>query len=422
MVSPDLGDARIGRLRQFILLDIFAAVAAVVVMTVINIAVARSLWLIVTTGMVAVTALLMALGLRALRSGAVVGAIAWVAVGNWSIAIGASAVATFSWPIQQLAALLPAVVAVPYVSRRQFRLILVISVAVSVAAAFVGLLQDFTGLSDDLADWIPPATLIAFTPLMSLLVAQAGVGAAETLRDALGRSLEANERLSENEATLATQAGLLRESRSRIVAAGDRERRRIERDLHDGAQQRLVGLSLQISRAREQCITDPVAAQATLDEIRAEVRRAQQDMRDLVRGVYPPVLTQHGLAPAIRAIIDQAPATHRSDVRNVGRLAPEAEAAMYFACLEALQNAMKHAGPGSVVSISLRRDGADVALVVEDDGPGFDVESAVTGTGLVNMADRMLAAGGSLVIDSSPSSGTRVEAAVSGSDDTLVSH
>ncbi|GJM37280.1 MAG: hypothetical protein DHS20C19_06470 [Acidimicrobiales bacterium] len=411
MVTPDLGDARIGRLRQFIVLDVFAALTAVVMMTVINVVSARSGWLLVATGMVAVTALLMALGLRALNRGSVVAAITWVAVGNWSIAIGASAVATFSWPIQELAALLPAVVAVPYVSRRQFRLILVVSVAVSVAAAFVGLLQDVTGLTDDLADWIPPATLIAFTPLMSLLVAQAGVGAAETLRDALDRSLEANARLSENEATLAAQARLLRDSRSRIVAAGDSERRRIERDLHDGAQQRLVGLSLQISRAREQCVVDPAAAQATLDDIRREVRAAQQEMRDLVRGVYPPVLTQHGLAPAIRAIIDQVDNTHRSDVRDVGRLGPEVEAAIYFACLEALQNVMKHAGAEAVVSVNLRRADQVVSLVVADDGRGFDADGIPAGNGLVNMADRVGAAGGTLTIESSDG-GTSVTAVV----------
>lgn len=411
-MTPDLGAARLVRLRQFIVLDIFSVVMAVVMMALLNLAVARSGWLLIATAMVLTSGLLMAMGLRALTQGSVEGAVAWVAVGNWSIAIAASFVATFSWPIQQLAALLPAVVAAPYLSRRQFRFVLVISVAVSVVAASLGLLQDFTGLSDDLADWIPPATLIAFAPFMSLLVAQAGIGAAETLRDALGQSLAANVQLSRNEAILAEQADLLRESRSRIVAAGDRERRRIERDLHDGAQQRLVGLSLQISLAREQCLTEPEAAQATLDEIRAEVRRAQQDMRDLVRGVYPPVLTQHGLAPAIRAAIGELPNPLRGVVADVGRLDPDAEAALYFACREALQNVLKHTGPATVVTVDLARSADNVCLTVSDAGPGFDPEHVASGAGLVNMADRIGAASGSFRIDSLPTGGTQMVAAV----------
>lgn len=401
--------AQILRLRQFIRLDVMTTLVAAAVMSVVNLAAVRSVWLLIATAMVLAAGATMAAGLRPIASGDVASAVIWVAAGNWAIAIGASAIATFSWPIQQIAALLPAVLAVPYVSRRRFRVILVISVVVSVTAGGFGLLQDFTGLSGDLPGWVEPTVLIIFIPFMSLLVAQAGAGAAATLRDALDRSLEVNTRLRESEAVLAEQAELLRDSRGRVVVAADRERRRIERDLHDGAQQHLVALGLRISLARTQLATDPDAAARTLEEMRADVRRTQQEIRALVRGLYPPVLTQHGLGAALRAAVGDLDRPFSDRIQEIGRHSPQIEAALYFCGLEAMQNVMKHTPADTVVMIELRRDDTELVLVVDDRGPGFD-RKADDGLGLRNMADRVGAAGGTVDVRSAPGSGTRVEA------------
>ncbi len=390
-------DAQLARLRHFILLDVATSLTAVVVMSLLNLVAIRNLWLLAATAMVLVAAVLIAMGLRPLARGDAEAGVMWVAVGNWAIAMSAAAIATFSWPVQQLAALLPVMVAAPYVSRNRFRVILLISIAVSVVAAALGLVQDFTGLTDDLADWVAPTILIMFTPFMSVLVALAGRSAAAALSDALDESL--------------TAAELLRESRRRLVAAADSERRRIERDLHDGAQARLIGMSLQISLAREQCLTDTAAAQATLDAIRSEVRHAQDDMRALVRGLHPPVLTQRGLAPAIRAAIANTVNPYRDLVHDVGRHDAAVESAIYFCCLEALQNVAKHTPPETEVTVTLSLADSTLILVVADGGPGF-VPVTRDGAGLVNMADRIGAAGGTFALDTRPGSGTRIEARV----------
>ncbi|MCX6463030.1 MAG: histidine kinase, partial [Pseudonocardiales bacterium] len=209
----------------------------------------------------------------------------------------------------------------------------------------------------------------------------------------------------------------LQASRARLVSTADAERRRIERDLHDGAQQHLVALAVGLRLVRDG-IRDgsgnggASADVALLDELDRGVRESITALRDLAHGIYPPLLRDAGLPDALRAAAARSPLTVQVvEDGAVGRHPEPVEAAVYFCCLEALQNAAKHA-PGSTVTLTLsHRDGA-LGVTVADDGPGFDAEAAGRGTGLQNMADRLGAVGGSVRWNSEPGAGTVVSASV----------
>jgi len=198
----------------------------------------------------------------------------------------------------------------------------------------------------------------------------------------------------------------LRASRSRLVAAADAERRRIERDLHDGAQQHLVALAVNLRLARDVAAEDPAAADALLDQLGNDVRDAIGQVRSLAHGIYPPLLVDAGLGEALRAVAARSPQAVTVD-GDVGRHAPDVEAAVYFCCLEALQNAAKHA-PDAAVTVRLWDEGDAVRFEVADDGPGFDVDAVRAGHGFQNMGDRLGAVGGSVAWESVPGQGTRV--------------
>jgi signal transduction histidine kinase len=220
---------------------------------------------------------------------------------------------------------------------------------------------------------------------------------------------------------LASQAGLalrnvrlnedLRASRRRIVSAQDEERRRLERNLHDGAQQNLVALKVKLGLAEKFAESDPVRTRDLLSQLQREADETLENVRDLARGIYPPLLADQGLAGALDAQANKAalPVEVRDD--GIGRYSPEIEAAVYFCCLEALQNVGKYAH-ASRVTIHLSSDGAHLSFVVEDDGGGFDPENTKRGTGLQNMTDRIDALGGSLEIRSALDAGTIIEGRV----------
>ena len=198
----------------------------------------------------------------------------------------------------------------------------------------------------------------------------------------------------------------LRASRARILAAADEERRRIERDLHDGGQQRLVALRIRLELAEELMKQDPGRARNMLHQLGGEVEAALDELRSLAAGVYPSLLAARGLPDAIRTAALQSPVPTSVEVDGSDRYPDEVETATYFCCIEALQNVAKHAPDASGVTISLNRNG-DLRFQVRDDGPGFVVEDA-TGAGLVNMRDRIAAVGGELEIRSALGAGTTV--------------
>ena len=233
------------------------------------------------------------------------------------------------------------------------------------------------------------------------------------LDSALQASLEA----------LRRQADELRASRARIVASADAERRRLERDLHDGAQQRLVGLMIRLEEARELASREPaeeleglrndlLEQVAGLADFKSELQSALDELRDLAHGLYPPLLSAGGLAEALSAATTRAPIPCELSSADVGRYRPDVEAAVYFCCLEALQNAVKHAGKGARVVVSLREEEGRLAFVVGDDGQGFDPGRVNGGIGLTNMSDRVGAIGGRLDLQSAPGQGVRVSGSV----------
>jgi PAS domain S-box-containing protein len=203
----------------------------------------------------------------------------------------------------------------------------------------------------------------------------------------------------------------LRESRERIMSAADLERRRIERDLHDGAQQRLVSLRIQLELAGDLVEAHPERAGRRLRELSRDVDDAVDEVRSLARGLVPPILVERGLVEALR---DAAHGGHlRVTVheRGLGRYPPEIESAVYFACLEALQNAAKHAEGARSASLSLWED-EELRFEVRDDGAGLPEGHTESGAGLTNMRDRIGAVGGRLAIGSVPGQGTCVAGSV----------
>jgi len=170
-----------------------------------------------------------------------------------------------------------------------------------------------------------------------------------------------------------------------------------------------VALSVRLSVVRELIHKDPSQAAGALDALRAEVKAAQAELNLLAQGVYPPVLTEHGLGEALRSAVDRVPNRVELDLGDVCRHLPDLEAAIYFCCVEALQNASKHAGPSAVVRVGLRlTEAGELEFDVVDDGSGFEQAMAGRGNGFTNMRDRLGAFGGIVEIDSTPAAGTRV--------------
>jgi signal transduction histidine kinase len=210
---------------------------------------------------------------------------------------------------------------------------------------------------------------------------------------------------------LAAAMADLEESRRRIAEAADVERARIERDLHDGAQQRLIALRIRLGMADEAMGSDPARAAVMLREIGAELERAMDELRSFADGVYPSVLTDWGLEHALRAVARDVPLRVEVVAEGVTRHPVEIEAAVYFVCVEALQNAMKHAPAATDVRIRLTESSGVLAFEVTDDGPGF-VPDPHGQRGLRHMRERIEAIGGRWSVESAPGSGTRIAGAV----------
>ena len=209
-------------------------------------------------------------------------------------------------------------------------------------------------------------------------------------------------------ADLGRAMGDLEESRRRIAEAADLERARIERDLHDGAQQRLVALRIRLGLAEELLKSDPGAGVREVHELGFEAERALEELRSLAHGVYPSLLTDSGVPEALRSVAAQAPMVVHVVAVGVTRHPIEIESAVYFTCVEALQNAVKHAAGATGVWIRLGQTRDRLRFEVRDDGPGFTLADH-DGRGLRNMHDRIEAIGGDLTLEPiTRGQGTRV--------------
>jgi len=202
----------------------------------------------------------------------------------------------------------------------------------------------------------------------------------------------------------------LRASRQRLVTAQDEERRRLERDLHDGAQQHLVGLKIKLGLA-EAAAQPETRVRTLIAQLKQDADEALDTVRELARGIYPPLLASDGLEAALRSHLRRIPVPVDLQLDGVPRQPREVEAAVYFCCLEALQNVVKYAQAHRAI-VRLWTEGANLAFRVEDDGKGFDSATVPHGAGLQNMRDRLDALGGSLDVRSVPGRGTTIEGRV----------
>jgi signal transduction histidine kinase len=246
----------------------------------------------------------------------------------------------------------------------------------------------------------------ALTPVEEKLLTDLAAQAGLVLRN-VRLTAELQARLTE----ISRQAVELRASRQRIVATQDAERRRLERNIHDGAQQNLVALTVKLRLAASLAKRDPERARVSVQALEAETDQALETLRALARGIYPPLLREQGLAPAIRSEAEKMPLQFTIRADDAHRYQPEVEAAVYFVCLEALQNVSKHAR-ASRVEINLRSLANDLYFELTDDGAGFDVAKDARGSGLRNMIDRIEGMGGRLDVRSSAQQGTTVSGMV----------
>jgi len=212
----------------------------------------------------------------------------------------------------------------------------------------------------------------------------------------VGLAAELQERLDE-----------LRASRQRLVQAQDEERRRLERNLHDGAQQYLVAIKVKLGIAEMLATRSPDQAKATVAQLKADADEALETLRDLARGIYPPLLADKGLVVALESQARKATVSVQVESEGVDRYAQDVEATVYFCILEALQNVQKYAS-ASHATVRVRDQDGALQFEVIDDGTGFDAATAKRGAGLTNMADRLDALGGSLAVSSIPGSGTMI--------------
>jgi signal transduction histidine kinase len=199
----------------------------------------------------------------------------------------------------------------------------------------------------------------------------------------------------------------LRASRARLLAAADADRRDFERKLHDGVQQDLVSLIVNLQLARGLCATDPAAASSLIEAMASGVRTALENLRRLAAEIYPPLLGAGGLVVALRSSASAAGVVAQIAATLPSACAPDAVATVYFCCDEALRNTGQHAGTGTHAKISIRVEGTAIVFEADDDGSGFSIAQPPAG-GLSRIRDRVEALGGSLQVASEPGRGTQV--------------
>ena len=361
----------------------------------------REPWGVVLGVLIAVMAVVRTLAFGPLDRGDVERAMWWKACGTWGVAVGVVAIEPAALPIMMLNVVGPLVTGSLYLASSQLRRLTLGGVAITVVLGVLADVSGGVGFDERTPHWLLQSIIVLFL-VMHVVMMIVSVGTANRMgRDTLEAVVSAGEALVESEAEL-------RASRRRVITAGDDERIRIERDLHDGAQQRLVALTVQLQLAEQLARGGSPPDADQLAAFCGDCREAIDELRDLARGIYPPVLVERGLGDALRSAGQRSPIPVTVDVDEDVELDRNDAAAIYFICLEALQNAAKHA-PGSTAAVSVRRSDADGCVVeVVDDGPGFDVDAVGPSRGLLNMADRSGALGAELTVEATPGSGTRV--------------
>ena len=286
-------------------------------------------------------------------------------------------------PLTALLMLIPMLVAIPYVSRRWLNALGVFAVVGSAGVAALGEWRRPDALNE--LWWVNAVVIASSLPAVVLVVTF-------LVRDAYQRLSEKSDQLVE--------------SRTRIVEVADAARRSLERDLHDGAQQRLLAMSVTVERARKELLAGRHEGASTLlDQLATDNREVLVELRELARGIYPPLLTERGLVAALQSTARRSVVPVTLDIADFTRPSRQVEAAAYFCILEALTNVAKHSGATEVLVTV--RGLPHLGFRVSDDGRGFD-RDLVTPGGLLGMEARVAAAGGTLHVESEPGRGTTV--------------
>lgn len=391
------------RLQQFIAAELAAFGGSTALSLSLYLWAVRSPWMLALVGVCVAQCATLLAALVLARRGDHQRSVTLVCIGNWAVALLVTFVDPALLATMVVTALLPVVFAEPYVRWQRLLAFTAITAACTLALGALARLQDTTQLDDATPRWVVSGFIITAVPIMALLILLIVWQNAATLRSNAAA-------LRTSRKMLAEHADQLSASRARLITATDDERRRLERDLHDGAQQHLVALAvlIQLARTADRKRREPLLVEASglLDEAIAEIRR-------LAQGIYPPLLVSGGLAQALPAAAARAAVPVEVSLTGLGRYPASIEAALYYCCTEALQNAAKHGGPDTTAAISARCDDDTLRLTISDTGRGF--EPATIGTGLTNMTDRLAAIGGQLTIDTAPGRGTRITATVAGS-------
>ncbi|MGE2736053.1 sensor histidine kinase [Mycolicibacterium vaccae] len=353
----------------------------------------RSPWMLGFVAVAAGQCVVLVVALNLARHNMFEQSITLVCIGNWVAVLGVTVVSPPLLPAMALLALVPVVFAEPYISLRRGLLFTVLTAVCVLAATVIAVFTPFTDHVEQAPQWMATAFVLIAVPVNALHLMVIVWNNAAALRI--------------SEAQLAEHAAELAASRTRLITAADEERRRLERDLHDGAQQHLVALSVLLSLART---ADADTRTDLLAEASALVDNAIAEIRNLAHGIYPPLLVSGGLAQALPALAARAMLPVHLDLDGIGRYAPTTEAALYYCCSEALQNATKHCGPETTVRITAHVEDGNLAVAITDTGRGF--RPGTVGTGLTNMTDRLSAIGGHLAVDSAPGRGTHITATV----------
>ena len=346
------------------------------------------------------------LGIHPLQQGHTDRAVFWFAAGSWGVSVGAVLIVPISLPIVVITVAIPAVLAAMYQGDRQVRWL---TFGLAMVSALMGAVSQWTegaGLEEDLHPDLASAVFVIFLTVQSLPLIIAVRQASLQYRLSLQEAVAANESSKQAEQEVAR-------SRARLAQASDLERRKIERDLHDGAQQLFVSSLVQlrvfdetIKRGRE---TKPGGLSAIADDL----EEAIDELRRLARGIYPSLLQTSGLYEALQRLVRTSAATTFAAGTDPGRLPHEVETAVYFFASEALQNIAKHGGPGCTAQLRIDADDESIVFQIRDDGVGLvDGTAAAETRGLVNMRDRIAAVGGTVEFTQTPGGGCTVTARV----------
>jgi signal transduction histidine kinase len=391
------GDAARARIDRLLTANLAIVAAVISGVLAVQIGAVSSPWILLIVTMTATYGATLLWARSQNRRGRLGRAVIVMNLAVWPLAIGATIVVPQALPITCLSGLGPVLLAVPELSRRAVARVLATSVALTAVIMAFGTRTDVTGLGERLSPWILDLAIILAIPALVGLVLIIGF---------------------QNHQLLTDRTEALTRSRADITDAADRERRRIERDLHDGAQQRLHGALVQMSVASRLLRQDSTQSKSFIQGARNELVAAVSELHDLVQGVEPAGLRELGLVDALRDVLVRRTPRGQLLVRGVGQLTPAVGSAVWFCCLEAIANADKHAGLGCRVIVELdgRHGGLEMRII--DDGPGFDALTTGASTGgLRNMEDRLRAVGGALWVRSSPA-GTVVTGRIPDATDT----